>query len=252
MSISKSTIKEIKSLQQPKYRQMYNKFVAEGDKACLEFIKSKKYRISLAVYTDRAFIAHQISSMLPAEVVFQVSQKEMEQMSLLKTPSDVLLVMERMEDSPALIAARKARIIYLDGVQDPGNVGTIIRIADWFGIDAVVRSVDSADFFNPKVVQSTMGSMNNVVLFTSSLSESFCQNRHIAGTYMEGTPVHETSLTKNTILVLGSEGRGISESAARFIQERISIPGAADRVAESLNVAVASGILCAAWNGNIL
>ena len=252
MSISKSTIKEIKSLQQPKYRQMYNKFVAEGDKACLEFIKSKKYRISLAAYTDGALIAHQISSMLPAEVVFRVSQKEMEQMTLLKTPSDVLLVMERMEDSPELIASQKARIIYLDGVQDPGNVGTIIRIADWFGIDAVVRSVDSADFFNPKVVQATMGSMNNVVLFTSALSESFCRNRHVAGTYMEGTPLQHASLTEDTILVLGSEGRGISETAARYIQERISIPGVADRVAESLNVAVASGILCAAWKGNIL
>lgn len=231
---------------------MYNKFVAEGDKACVEFIKSKKYRISLAAFTEGAAIAHQISSMLPAEVIFQVSQKEMEQMTLLKTPSDVLLVMEKMEDSPVLIEEQKARIIYLDGVQDPGNVGTIIRIADWFGIDAVVRSAESADFFNPKVVQATMGSMNNVVLFTSVLSDSLCRNRHVAGTYMEGIPVQQASLSDNTVLVLGSEGRGISESAAPYIQERISIPGAPDRVADSLNVAIATGILCAAWKKNIL
>ncbi len=250
MSISKSTIKEIKSLQQPKYRQMYNKFVAEGDKACVEFIKSKKYRIYFAAFTEGAAIAHQISSMLPAEVIFQVSQKEMEQMTLMKTPSDVLLVMEKMEDSPTLLAEQNARIIYLDGVQDPGNVGTIIRIADWFGIDAVVRSADSADFFNPKVVQATMGSMNNVVLFTSALSDSFCRNRHVAGTYMDGVPVQQVSLSDNTVLVLGSEGRGISESAAPYIHERISIPGAANRVADSLNVAVATGVICAAWKSN--
>ena len=247
MLISKTTIKEIKSLQQPKYRQMYNKFVAEGEKAGLEFIKSKKYRILIAACTEAFGQKAMLSAALPSSTVCVVSQKEMDQMSLLKTPTDVLLVVERKEDDVQLFADRYARIIYLDGVQDPGNVGTIIRIADWFGIDAVIRSHDSADFFNPKVVQATMGSMNNVILFTASLDDNLFAGRHIAGTYMEGTPVNQANLTQNTVLVLGSEGRGISESAARYIQDRVSIPGVNGKIAESLNVAVAAGIICASW-----
>jgi TrmH family RNA methyltransferase len=247
MLISKATIKEIKSLQQPKFRQMYNKFVSEGEKACLEFIKSQKYRILMAACTEVFGHRSLLSEALPPSTVYVVSQKDMEQMSLLKTPTDILLVLERKEDDAHLITDRKARIIYLDGVQDPGNVGTIIRIADWFGIDAVIRSQDSADFFNPKVVQATMGSMNNVILYTASLDENLCTGRRIAGTYMEGTPIHQANLTENTVLVLGSEGRGISESAARCIQDRVNIPGVEGKIAESLNVAVAAGIICASW-----
>jgi TrmH family RNA methyltransferase len=245
--ISKARIKDIKALHLPKFRQIYNKFIAEGDKVCVELIKNPKYTINQVLITQGHEDKYKnLLNDQTADIEF-ITSKEMGQISLLKTPSDILLLLDSKEDDDKELLKKETSIIYLDGVQDPGNVGTIIRMADWFGIDAVVRSEDSADFFNPKVVQSTMGSMVNVHLVTTPLHSLTNKNKQIFGTFMDGKNINDVTIDKGSILVMGSEGKGISQQNIPFIEHHITIPGDANKVAESLNVAVATGIICAAW-----
>ncbi|MFZ1749328.1 MAG: RNA methyltransferase [Saprospiraceae bacterium] len=249
--ISKFRIKYIKSLHLAKYRQIYNKFIAEGDKVVRDLLKNKKFEIdeifictgSEHIYT---YLLHE-----PQLVVSTVTTKEMAQISALKNPGNILIVLNKTEDDVNLLQKNGINAIYLDGVQDPGNVGTIIRIADWFGINMVIRSEDSADFFNPKVVQSSMGSLGQLLLCTSDFEVLTNFGKNIIGTYMNGQPIHRSIIPDNTILVMGSEGQGISEHLTPYISEKISIGGAQNKSAESLNVAVAAGIICAYWKPHL-
>ncbi|MBK9736266.1 MAG: RNA methyltransferase [Saprospiraceae bacterium] len=245
--ISKAQIKDIKALHQPKFRQIYNKFIAEGDKVCIEFLKSQKFKVQQVYITkghEAYFEAYTRDSIADITIV---SPKEMEQLSALKTATGILLLIERSEDNTNVLLNNSLSAIYLDGVQDPGNVGTIIRIADWFGIDVIIRSRDSADYFNPKVVQATMGSMVNVHLCTSTLDQLLPFNRMMYGTFVDGLPVSRCNLENNAIVIMGNEGKGISYENEQYISGKISIQGSIDRIAESLNVSVAAGIICAAW-----
>jgi RNA methyltransferase, TrmH family len=247
--ISKARIKDIKALHLSKFRQIYNKFIAEGDKVCIELIKNPKYTINNIYITQ----GHELNykNILQEETVEIeiVTPKEMEQISMLKTPTDIFMLLEMKEDDPNDLLKDETSIIYLDGVQDPGNVGTIIRLADWFGIDAVVRSSDSADFFNPKVVQASMGSLVNIKLATATLPQITTREKQVYGTYMEGRALKDTQIPNASILVMGSEGRGISPQNEMYINHKITIPGSPHKIAESLNVAIATGIICAAWRG---
>ncbi len=245
--ISKAHIKEIRTLHQQKYRQMYNKFIAEGAKAAIEFIKSEKYTIHnvyLVQGTEDALLNLCLQTGITAELIHR---REMEQISTLKTPGEVLLVLERSEDGVEKMLQHKKGILYLDGVQDPGNVGTIIRIADWFGLAGVARSADSADFFNPKVVQASMGSMNRVFLSTANATLFSNAGKTLIGTSMEGTPYMDASFPEDAVLVLGSEGNGICPEVASLMHQNITIPGSPHRIADSLNVSVAAGIITAHW-----
>ena len=245
--ISKARLKEIKALQQPKFRQIYNKFIAEGDKVCIEFLKNQNFKINQILISSgseekyKTFVKHMT---IDTDII---SSKEMEQISALKTASDILLLLEKKEDNINDLFKSDASAIYLDGVQDPGNVGTIIRIADWFGVDAVIRSEESADFFNPKVVQSSMGSMANTLLITSDIETVSSLKKPIYGTYMKGAEMKKIIMESGAILVLGSEGKGISVIADKYIHKKVTIPGARYKIAESLNVSVAAGIICAHW-----
>lgn len=244
--ISKARIKDIRALQMPKFRQIYNKFVAEGDKVCIEFLKSSKYEVENIYLTFESQNKYQIPFQHSSKLEI-ISAKEMEQISGLKTPSDILMIMDQKNDEISILEEANISAIYLDGVQDPGNVGTIIRLADWFGIQAIIRSSDSADFFNPKVVQATMGSMANVALLEANLSALTYLKKDIVGTFMDGTSVFETNIETNTILVLGSEGRGIRPENVGYVSHKISILGDKNRLAESLNVSVAAGIIAGIW-----
>ncbi len=230
----------------PKFRQIYNKFVAEGDKVCIEFLKSSKYEIENIYITFENQNKYHIPAALLSKLEI-ISSKEMDQISGLKTPSDIIIILVQKQDDVNILSQRGTSAIFLDGVQDPGNVGTIIRLADWFGIHAVIRSADSADFFNPKVVQATMGSMANVHLFQAELADLTKYDKDIAGTYMEGQSIFNTALSSDTILVLGSEGKGIRPENTQWMTQKISIPGAKDKLAESLNVSVAAGIIASVW-----
>ncbi|MBK8627245.1 MAG: RNA methyltransferase [Saprospiraceae bacterium] len=245
--ISKAKIKDIKALHLSKFRQIYNKFIAEGDKVCIELIKNTKYNLNQVFITqgyEGKYSKYLKDTTAEIEII---SPKEMEQISLLKTPSDIFLLLEIKEDNTNDLLKPESSVIYLDGVQDPGNVGTIIRIADWFGIDAVVRSEDSADFFNPKVVQASMGSMVNVKLVTSDLQQTITKEKSVYGTFMNGISIKDVEIPKGSILVMGSEGRGISPQNEKLINHKITILGSSNKIAESLNVAVATSIICAAW-----
>ena len=245
--ISKARLKDIKALHQPKFRQIYNKFIAEGDKVCCEFLKNKKFSIDQILITsgnEKKYLGFLSNGTVEPDII---STKEMEQISTLKTPSDIFLLLDKKEDDTNILLNDHISAIYLDGVQDPGNVGTIIRTADWFGIDMIIRSEDSADFFNPKVVQASMGSMVNLLLANADYKKVSSFNRPMYGTYMEGKDLQTTVIEEYAILVMGSEGKGISAEMDKYIQHKITIGGAKKKLAESLNVSVAAGIICAHW-----
>ncbi|MBK8514960.1 MAG: RNA methyltransferase [Saprospiraceae bacterium] len=242
--ISKGRIKDIKALHQPKFRQIYNKFIAEGEKVCTEMLNKPKFKVDAIFVTNTSDSKYQnLLRNNTAEIVF-ISSKEMEQISAFKTPSDILILLEKKEDSDNILLKSGTTAIYLDGVQDPGNVGTIIRTADWFGIDCVIRSHDTVDFFNSKVIQSTMGSMVNVAIFTSGIENLVSSGKRIFGAFIGEMNIYEITIGKDAIIVLGSEGNGISPLVSEAIDTKFTIPGSSGKVAESLNVAVAAGIIC--------
>jgi TrmH family RNA methyltransferase len=247
--ISKARIKDIKSLNQPKFRQMYNIFIAEGGKVCTELLKTPKYRIDSVFIVQDTLHKYEILLGGLMDKTEIISSREMEQISALKTTSDILLLLEIKEDDDNVLLKKGTSAIFLDGVQDPGNVGTIIRIADWYGIDAVIRNSQCADFFNPKVVQATMGSMANVNLFTTDYSKILSCGKTIYGTFMGGADINSVSIKSDAVLIMGSEGRGISAELEKSIQNKISIKGSRSKIAESLNVSVAAGIICEKWKG---
>ena len=170
----------------------------------------------------------------------------MTKISALKTNSPVLIVLEKKSEETDYEKLNSGHAIYLDDVQDPGNLGTIIRIADWFGINTIIRSRGCADFYNPKVVQSTMGSFLNVSLFTESFDELVISNHKTVGAVMHGASISEFSWPEKTMLIMGNEGKGISAPIHQEIDHHVTIPGSESRVADSLNVGMATGILCGA------
>lgn len=173
-------------------------------------------------------------------VVELISDAELAQLSTLKTPNKTLAILRKPSKVDANLT--EGLILVLDGVQDPGNMGTILRTADWFGVKVIVCSEDTADIYNPKVIQASMGSMLRMEVKYTELDTflSNCQ-RPIYGALLEGENVYTTALVKNAVLVMGNEGKGIRPNIQAYINSPIHIPGFGK--AESLNVAVATGIL---------
>jgi len=225
--LSKNDIKTIRSLSQKKYRDETGLFVVEGEKLVAEVLASG-FTVERVVRTD------------------EVGIEAMSRISMLSSPSPVLAVVRK----PALSEQKldqSSLSLALDGLRDPGNVGTIIRLADWFGIRNIFASEDTVDIFNPKVVQATMGAIFRVKFtycsLQSLLSGVECP---VWGTYMEGENIYEADLEKRGVIVMGSEADGISEEVGRLVSRKISIPSF-DRGAtccESLNVAIAAAITC--------
>jgi TrmH family RNA methyltransferase len=246
--LSKEKIKLIKSLDQQKFRQKYNKFTAEGEKTVIELLLNGRFKAE-AVYTSSQTLLQYLAQNNFEHITHFVEESEIRQISFFKNPSPVVALFEKPTEPPVSALVNKNKIIYLDDVQDPGNVGTILRAADWFGIDAVIRSAGSADFFNPKTIQSSMGSISNLVIGTSSLSNLHNElvEHVILGTFMEGTSVYDIKLPQKGILVIGHEGKGIPPDHAHLCTEKINIPGVKSKLAESLNAAVACSIVASFW-----
>lgn len=177
-----------------------------------------------------------------------VGSSVMERISSLKTPSSVLLVVEQPTRELDITEVVKGDLIMLDGVQDPGNMGTIIRLADWFGIKNIVCSEESADLYNSKVVQSTMGSILRVNIYYGNLPYLISQCREhgmaVYGTFLGGESIYDAKLKSPSVLLLGSEGRGISSEVESLVSHKITIPYFGDGGSDSLNVAVAAAICC--------
>jgi len=235
----KNEVKIIKSLKHKKFRQRHDLFVAEGTKIIQTILKSSTYKVRSIYFTKRSGF-YPITGLENKQIL--IDERTMKSISFLNTPSSALALVEIPKNSKKTIE----RAIYLDGVQDPGNVGTIIRIADWFGLDAVIRSEDAADFYNPKVVQSTMGAFANLQLLEMSQSELIeLKKITLFAADMNGISIENVGKQNKFILIVGSEGSGLSENLKAVSIQKIAIKGSGSRVSESLNVSVAVGVICA-------
>lgn len=231
--LSKSQIKLITSLKQKKYRQQHGLFVVEGIKTIKEFLASSLTLHSL--YTTESFN-------IDAKNEIIISSADLKRISFLTTPNTALAVFKMPEPKPL---DKKGLIVALDSVRDPGNLGTIIRLCDWFGIKDLVCSKETVDCYNPKVIQATMGSITRVNINYLNL-ETFITESNIPvfGAFMEGGNVYKANLPKQGILVMGNEANGISEAVENLVTDKISIPRFGDlQATESLNVATATAIL---------
>lgn len=248
MEFSKNNVKLIRSLQIKKFRDKFNKFIAEGDKICLEMLRNPNHQIegiyTLADWAD----THQQLLKKQSVRASVITSAEMKQLSALKTPANVLIVANKPDLEAEKIQLDQQWTLYLDGIQDPGNLGTILRIADWFGLAAVFCSEDSADVFNNKVVQSSMGAFLRVPVFRKNLNSiraAALTDFPIYGAAMEGANILEIEQLPPGMIVMGNEGQGIRPETMEIIPSFIHIPQGRSGGAESLNVGVACGIICA-------
>jgi len=237
----KSKAKYIQSLSQKKLRDEENVFVAEGPKIVHELLLCQNVPpIEIFAVQDWLDSNASVLSGFRLEQVNVVSESELERISFLTTPNKVLCVFRK----PAFVAKDHKIILALDGIQDPGNLGTLVRIADWFGIQQIVCNKESADVFNPKVVQSTMASIARVEILYSDDLPQFIKDHSSLGVYatlLNGEPVEKIGKIKSGVIVTGNESKGISEAIQQLATHKITIKRIGE--AESLNAAVATGIV---------
>lgn len=244
--ISKNQIKHIASLKSPKFRTEYNEFLVEGEKMVSElFISSFKIK---QIFAIEDWISSN-QELIPGTIELEkVSPKELERISALKTPNKVLAVVSIPKPNITAINYDQL-ILVLDKLQDPGNLGTIIRTADWFGIKDIICSEDTVSLYNPKVIQSTMGSFTRVNLHYADLKaflKDIPKGLKIYGSLLEGKSLFQEKLSNKGLLIIGNESQGISKDIQTFVTNKINIPSFAidkQNQAESLNASLATGII---------
>ncbi|HSF54103.1 MAG TPA: RNA methyltransferase [Algoriphagus sp.] len=239
--LSKNTVKFIKSLHQKKYRSECGQFFVEGEKSVLEVLQSD-FLVDLLLVTEsfekRNF---RILNSFQGEVI-RVTQNQLEQLGQFQSNDSALAVVQ-MKPNTAFTPENDELIIALDDVRDPGNLGTIIRIADWYGIQKLVFSPQTAEFYNPKVIQATMGSFTRVKFFYEDLDTVFDKWKlPVYGAFLGGENIHKLPKPAPGILLMGNESKGISPEMEKRVTQKVTIPGFGQ--AESLNVAIATAILC--------
>jgi TrmH family RNA methyltransferase len=253
LSIKK--IKLIKSLESKKGRKEHGLFLVEGDKIVSEMISSG-FPITYIAATEDWYIKTGRLSYTMEHDVF--SQKELDKTSFLKTPQNVLCIAKIPYNLLNLRELKNNLVLMLDTVQDPGNLGTIIRIADWFGIEHIICSIECADAFNPKVVQATMGSICRLKVYYEDLKEILQQIKLLGdplyGTTLEGENIYQTSLTPHGFIMMGNESKGINASYINMLDKQLFIPfyPTVKKRSESLNVASAAAIVCAEFRRRLL
>src|SRR5688500_9923358 len=236
--LSKAKIKFIKSLQLKKYRKAAQCFVVEGAKRVQEGLASD-FDIVMLVATQEA-----LGSTKPrgSFEIIEVSEKELAAVGEFQTNDSALAVVKCKPNNPLEVAADEFALI-LDDIRDPGNLGTIIRTADWFGIHKVVASSETADFYGGKVISATMGSFTRVKIFYTDLREYLPRvNAPVYGAYLDGVNIKDVAFGRAGIIVIGNESKGINPDLERFITHKITIPRFGE--AESLNAGIAAGIIC--------
>ena len=236
--ISKNQIKYIRQLELKKFRKREKCFVAEGPKVVGDLMR--RYLPTAIFATDEWSLEHN------DEILTRITDEELRRISFLQNPQQVLALFPIPE--PDTTNPIGSLSLALDGIQDPGNLGTIIRIADWFGINTIYCSEDTADAYNPKVVQATMGSLAHVhIIYTDLLQliQALPPSYPVYGTLLDGDDIYNQSLSQEGIIVMGNEGNGISEAVRQHITHRLLIPNFHQgESAESLNVAIATAITC--------
>ena len=250
--LSRNDIKHIQSLRQKKFRDLHRQFVAEGSKLVLE-IAEGPFRV-INVYALGGWLEKHELVLREKKILFtEVTEEEMERITALSSPAPSLALAEIPEANCLPVPPVHELVLALDDIRDPGNLGTIIRIADWFGIRCVVCSEQTVDLFNPKVIQATMGSVARVRVDYCNLPDflsSMDAITKIYGTFPEGENIYHKQLEPEGIILIGNESSGISEEVASHVTDRISIPSWSpgdrrDDHAESLNASVATAIVCA-------
>ena len=242
--LSKNKIKFIHSLDTKKARKEENAFLVEGFKSVDEFLPS--FHCKFLVATSSYFSTHPKCN---ADEIIEVTPEELSRASLLKTPQEVLAVFEQPFYKLDFEAPSRSLCLALDGVQDPGNLGTIIRIADWFGIEDLFCSQNTVDVYNPKTIQATMGALSRVKVHYTDLIP-FIQTLHnvpVYGTFLDGDVIYQSELSPTGLIIMGNEGNGISPEIENIVTQRLYIPNYPKerKTSESLNVAVATSIICA-------
>ncbi len=243
--LSKNTIKLIKQLDQKKYRQKNNLFVVEGQKSVKELINSKIEVKEIFALSD---FVQQLQDEGYKGSVSEISDKELIKISKQPTPNKVL-ALAQIPNNEDVILQKTELYIALDRVQDPGNLGTIIRSANWFGVGTIFCSPDTVDVYNSKVVQSAMGSLFNIDVIYADLSDIFSKAQSIdlpiIGTSLSGNDMYHNKLPQSAILLMGNESKGVSSEYDKWVNMQVKIPHYNSNSAnvESLNVAVATSIL---------
>ena len=235
MEFTNQLKKYIRSLHIHKYRQKYNKFIVEGPKICDEYLQGP-YTVSHIICTSSWHSTHIPPNFNGHYIV--VNSKTLQQISNLKTANQVLCLVDMPNENPPI---KNQWSIYLDKIQDPGNMGTIIRTADWYGITQIIISSDSVDVYNPKVVQSSMGSHNRHIFHSLNASALINLDFPLYGLTLDGEPIEHVNLEPG-IIIIGNESKGIRPEIIKRLDQKLTITKRGQ--AESLNAAVACGIAC--------
>ncbi|RYU96414.1 TrmH family RNA methyltransferase [Emticicia agri] len=238
---SKQQQKYVQSLQIKKYRQEHHTFLVEGSKSVLELMDSD-FQVELLLCTPKFFEENE--KKLKKILVEQISQTELEKISTLQS-NDAALAVVKMKPNVSLQADSEEFVLVLDDIRDPGNLGTILRIADWYGIRKVICSDTTVDFYNPKVIAASMGSFTRIQTFYTNLQAYFekisSQKPAVIGTFLNHENLHQFSFPDAGYIVLGNESNGISAIVEQLVTSKVTIPRFGH--AESLNVGIATAIV---------
>lgn len=239
--LSKSELSFIKSLHLKKFRKEHGLFLAEGIKSVTEFLHSG-YEIKTIFCTD-AF-APNLNNISQKIKLIIINDAELRKITTLTTPQGVLAIIQIPKETPIKPESfNNTFTLALENIQDPGNLGTIIRTADWFGFKQIICSTDCVDVYNPKVVQATMGSLSRIKITYTDLEETLRRiNVPVYGALLNGQSIYSTNFGHEGVILLGNEGNGLSDKVLSLITQAITIPRFGQ--AESLNVALSAGIIC--------
>lgn len=242
--LSRSLAKDFARLQQKKYRVATEQFIVEGPKLVEEALQQSRFPVRAIIGTID--FLQQFQTPNKNIDFYSVGPRELKKISVMKTPQDGLAVLQ----SVPILAPRGKLLLFLDELQNPGNVGTIFRSAEWLGADGLLLGRDSVEPYNPKVVQASMGSIFRLPFYDCSLDrlKEYAQSYDILGADIGGRPISECDTSAPSIIVIGNEGRGISSDVQELIQKTISIPQAKGGRAESLNAAISAAIITYEWN----
>ncbi|UZD24710.1 TrmH family RNA methyltransferase [Algoriphagus halophytocola] len=238
--LSKNTVKFIKSLHQKKYRTQEKKFFVEGEKSVLEVLHSD-FKVDTLICTQEFLDRNESCRSQPGVNLIIATQKQLENLGQYQSNDSALAVVHMKENSPFEFPDGNF-VIALDEVRDPGNLGTIIRIADWYGIKHLLFSMQTADFYNPKVIQASMGSFTRVKFYYHDLSIVFQKWKvPVYGAFLNGKNIHQLEKIEPGVILMGNESKGISDQLEPFVSSKVTIPAFGET--ESLNVAIATAII---------
>jgi len=235
--------KYIKSLHHHKYRQKYNKFIAEGPKVCGEFLTESKYTFDWILASAEWIESHPDLIQKLGEKLIAVDDKGLNSLSAMQNSNKILIVGNQIKPSSSKSSLKLTSQwgIYTDRIQDPGNMGTILRIADWYGVSQVIVSPDSVDAYNPKVIQSAMGAHNRMEILKADIQDIELNNKALIALALDGTNINQLKIDSGLIIV-GNESKGVNPQLMARVDHKASISRLGG--AESLNASVACGIAC--------